>query len=331
MSYDPVFAAAFAPIATAMSQAPKMAVGDVNGRRRAMGALFGLLLNSMPSIPSVTVKQYQTTSCDGNEVTIHHFSKTTDTQTDASGKQNEAGPAVLHIHGGGLILGSVDDFNRPLSAQVEATGVPIFSVEYRLAPEHPYPAAHNDAVAGLKWLHEHAHEFNVSPQRIGVMGESAGGNLATGLALKAKDEKIGSPIKKLILVYPMLDDRNTEPIKDLNGLEVWTTADNATGWGAYLSGSGTGGPGEKDVSKYAAPARAEIEDLKAMPETYVDVGGVDIFRDEDLAFVSKLGHAGVRTEFHLYPGVPHGFEAFSADLDVTKRAWANRYAAVRSL
>ena len=189
------------------------------------------------------------------------------------------GPAVLYLHGGGMISGSVAIYDGPVSRYVSNSGVSMLAVDYRLAPEHPYPVPVEDCYAGLRWLAEHADELGVDPARIAVMGDSAGGGLAAAVALLARDRG-GPDLAAQILIYPMLDDRNTTPDPEIAPFAVWSYDDNITGWGALL-GDAIGGP---DVPAYAAPARAT--DLSDLPACYIEVGQLDIFRDEDLAYAA---------------------------------------------
>ena len=212
--------------------------------------------------------------------------------------------ALLHIHGGGYVLGlaeSNDPDNRLLAREL---GCVVVSVNYRLAPETPHPGPVEDCYAALAWLAAHADELGVDPARIGVKGESAGGGLAAGVALLARDR--GGPALALQhLVYPMIDDRTavTDDPHPYAGEYVWTPASNRFGWTSLL-GAEPGGP---DVSPYAAAARAT--DLAGLPPTFFATGGLDLFLDEDLDYAHRLTRAGVPVELHVYPGAFHGFYA----------------------
>ncbi len=187
---------------------------------------------------------------------------------------------------------------------VATSGVPMLVVDYRVAPEHPHPTPVEDCYAALVWLAENAGELGVDPARIAVMGDSAGGGLAAGVCLLARDRG-GPAVAQQLLIYPMLDDRPATPDPQLLPFLTWTYDDNVTGWGALLGE----GAGTDAVSPYAAPARAD--DLAGLPDTYIDVGDLDIFRDEDITYARRLADAGVPTELHVYPGCPHAFEALA--------------------
>ena len=207
---------------------------------------------------------------------------------------------------------------------VAASGVPMLVLDYRVPPEDPHPAPIDDCYAALSWLVAHAGELNVDPGRIAVMGDSAGGGLAAGVALMARDRG-GPTIAQQLLIYPMLDDRTSVPDPQLEPFATWSYDDNLTGWAALL-GDNRGAAG---VSPYAAPARAS--DLSGLPATYIDVGDLDIFRDEDIAFARRLATAGTPTELHLYPGCPHAFDTLAPNAPVAMDAVAHRVRRLCSL
>lgn len=260
-------------------------------------------------------------------------------------------PAILYVHGGGLIAGNVRTVSGFLAARYcFDTGLPVFAVEYRLAPEHPFPAALDDVYAALVYLNLHAETLGIDAGRIIVWGGSAGGGLAAAAALRARDllreasvtagggissetvAMVVPRIAKLLLIAPMLDDRTALPDDDaeLEPFLTWTTALNRLGWGAYLGGKPPKeGDGAASASYYAAPGRAE--DLRDMPRTYAEVGGLDLFRDETVRFVERLARENVDVEFHLYPGVPHGFDSPAPDIWVSKRARENRMRAIKDV
>ncbi|NML87634.1 alpha/beta hydrolase [Sphingobium sp. TB-6] len=220
-------------------------------------------------------------------------------------------PGILHIHGGGYIMGSAD-----MTAQIDAAyagefGAVCVSVDYRLAPETPHPGPVNDCYAALKWLHENAQALGVDPDTIAVTGESAGGGLAAALVLLARD-RAEVPVAFQHLIYPMLDDRTAtrdDPSPYL-GQFIWTQDNNHFGWRSLIGGE----PGGADVSPYAAPARAE--DLSGLPPTFIACGALDLFLEEDLEYARRLILAGVSTELHIYPGGPHAFNLVP-DADIT--------------
>jgi acetyl esterase/lipase len=209
-------------------------------------------------------------------------------------------PAVVTIHGGGYVIGSSVMDDALLDRWCPALGVVGVSVEYRLAPETPYPGPLEDCYAALRWAHENAGTLGIEKERIGVHGVSAGGGLAAALALLARD-RAEVPLAFALLDCPMLDDRQTSASLQAAGLYVWTAASNEFGWRSYL------GPlyGTDDVPAHAAAARAE--DLSGLPPTCIVVGAIDGFRDEDVAYALRLNQAGVPCELHLIAGLPHAY------------------------
>jgi acetyl esterase/lipase len=218
---------------------------------------------------------------------------------------------VYSIHGGGYVIGSytMDDpkFDR-WCPHYDIVGV---SVEYRLAPETPYPGPLEDCYAGLRWTIENAASLGIDPDRIGITGTSAGGGLCAALALLIR-ERGEFQVRFQLLDCPMLDDRQRTPSSQSAGLLIWSRESNAFGWRSYLGDL----YGSDDVPYLAAPARAS--DLSRLPEAYVCVGAADGFRDENIEYAMRLNGAGVPTELHVYPGAPHGVAIF-AGTDVAKR------------
>ncbi len=207
-------------------------------------------------------------------------------------------PCLVWLHGGGYMIGSAATDAPRLQGWAAALDCVTVSVDYRLAPEHPYPAAHEDALAALEWVVASADELGVDTGRIVVGGASAGGGLAAATVLAARDRAIA--LAGQLLVYPMLDDRQQTASSRWEA-PVWPPAANELGWRAYL------GPlyGE-EVPAYAAPARAT--QLEGLPPTLVVVGGADGFFDEDLDYATRMTHAGVPVDLRVLAGAPHGFD-----------------------
>jgi acetyl esterase/lipase len=309
---DPEIAAALAPMAQAGFAPPP--VGDIAGRRALWEPIIGAAGAAQPTPPDVTTSEQHATADDGTPIAMRWYAK------DGAAP----GPAVLFFHGGGYIFGHIDLFDGPVSRYVSASGVPMLSVEYRRAPEHPFPTPLEDAYAALRWLHDHAAELGVDPDRIGVMGDSAGGGMAAALAILAR-ERGGPKIARQILLMPMLDDRTREPDPEIAPYALWSYDDNATAWPALL-GDAAGGP---DVPATAAPAR--LEDASGLPAAYIEVGQIDVFRDEDIAYAVTLSRAGVPVELHVHPGAPHEFDSIAYESDVARRAIADRVRVLRSI
>jgi acetyl esterase/lipase len=245
---------------------------------------------------------------DGAAITLSVFSPT---HTDRA----VAAPCVYWMHGGGMVMG--DRFSQidiPLE-WLEAFGAVVVSVEYRLAPEVTGTTPVDDCLQGLLWIAEHCAELGVDPSRIVVAGVSAGGGLAAGVTLRARD--LGTPaIAGQLLVCPMLDHRNTtvSSRQYSGGPGVWTREMNEFGWRAVL-GDLTDG----EVSPYVSPALAD--DLAGLPATYVDTGSAEVFRDEDTDYATRIWAAGGQAELHVWAGAFHGFDALfpQARISVTAR------------
>jgi acetyl esterase/lipase len=232
--------------------------------------------------------------------------------------RSKATPAILHIHGGGYIMGrpglQVPTLKR-VSAELNCL---VVSVEYRLAPEAPFPGSLEDNYAALRWLHGNAAELGVDPARIALLGESAGGGHAAALAIAARDRGT-YPLCLQVLIYPMLDDRTarfTGP--EWCGHFVWNSHSNRFGWRALLGCE----PGTESVPVGAVPARAES--LNGLPPTWIGVGDLDLFHDENLAYARRLELAGVATELYTQAGAYHGFDLLAGQATVAQaftRSW----------
>jgi len=216
---------------------------------------------------------------------------------------NRARPCIFHMHGGGYVVGTaamLDPMHRALALELNCV---IVSVEYRLAPETPFPGGIEDCYAALAWLFKEAPNLRVDSGRIGVMGESAGGGLAAALALLARDRREYS-LAFQHLIYPMLDDRTcvSRDPHPHTGEYIWTPHNNKFGWSSLLNAP----PGSDGVSMYAAPARAE--DLSGLPKTFISTGALDLFLEEDMEYARRLMREGVPVELHVYPGAYHAFD-----------------------
>jgi acetyl esterase/lipase len=209
-------------------------------------------------------------------------------------------PVYLHMHGGGYVFGVPelnDSGNRRLASEL---GCVVVSVDYRLAPETPYPGGVEDCYAALVWVHTRGASLDLDPGRIAIGGESAGAGLAAALGLLARD-RTEVPVGFQMLLYPMLDDRTgtTADPHPYTGEFIWTAGSNRFGWASLLGGAAGG----DNVSEYAAAARAA--NLAGLPPTFIAVGALDLFLEEDLEFARRLTRAGVPTELHVYPGAYH--------------------------
>ena len=235
----------------------------------------------------------------------------------------EALPVLLWMHGGGYVLGNLDQDDSSLRYMAREVGCAVVSVDYRLAPAHPFPVPLEDCYAALKWVFDTALVLRIDRSRIAVGGASAGGGLAAALALLARDRaEIGIIFQ--LLIYPMIDDRNVAAESAVHtDTLIWSRESNRLAWGAYLGAT----DGRFDVSPYAAATRAL--DLTRLPPAYIPVGELDLFLQENLAYAQRLIDAGVPTELHVYPGAFHGFDGLAPQARISQRFIADRNDALR--
>jgi acetyl esterase/lipase len=217
--------------------------------------------------------------------------------------RHEPLPALVWIHGGGFVMGTAAMEDRRLDEWARSLGCVCVNVDYRLAPKVPYPGALDDCYAALRWVHDNPAALGVDRDLIGVGGISAGGGLSAAVALAARDRR-EVRVAFQCLIYPMLDDRMAHPSNAWEA-PVWPPSANRFGWAAYLGELLGGG----DVPPYAAPGRAT--DLAGLPPTFVGVGALDCFLDEDVDYAVSLAHSGVPVELHVYPGACHGLDSMA--------------------
>lgn len=213
-------------------------------------------------------------------------------------------PAVLHVHGGGFILGNADMSVGPNQITAARHDAVVVSVDYRLAPETPFPGPVEDCYTGLQWLFANAAELGVDPDRVALLGESGGGGIAAALAHVARDR--GRQPCAQVLIYPMIDHRTgTEAdaaMNPLSGEFGWTRAFNRFGWDAMR------GDGDIDPERMGHFSPSRAADVSGLPPTFIAVGTLDLFVDEDIAYANRLLQAGVAVELHVYPGAVHAFD-----------------------
>ena len=221
-------------------------------------------------------------------------------------------PALLWFHGGGYVLGKPEQDDDYCAHYVRELGITVVSVDYRLAPKHPFPAPLDDCYSALEWIASHSQELHIDNNRIALGGNSAGGGLAAALAQLAHDRQEIKPVFQL-LIYPMLDDRTVlrADIDDSDNV-TWTQTSNRFGWESYLGKA----CGAEAVPAYAVPARRA--DLSGLPPAWIGVGSLDIFHDEDLAYAQKLKECGVACELTVIPGAFHGFDVFDPQVPIVQ-------------
>jgi acetyl esterase/lipase len=310
---DPELAAGLERFAAGGAGGPSPARGDWQALRRLLTADMERLAaaESVPR-PNVETVDFEAAVDDGELLALRWYHP----------RGTQPGSAVVFVHGGGMIAGDIDLYDGMVSGYVDRADVPFLSVGYRLAPEATATTPARDVLAAVRWLHRRGPSLGVDPGRIAVMGESAGGGLAAAAAIAARDE--GIELEAQILVYPMLDDRTGgDPGPAAPG--AWSEDANATGWGALLGAA----LGTAEVSPLAAPAR--LDDFRGLPRAYIEVGDLDLFRDESLAYARRLAGAGVPLELHVYPGAPHGYERIAPSSELARRVCDDRVRVLRSL
>ncbi|MBV1880790.1 MAG: alpha/beta hydrolase [Pseudomonadales bacterium] len=290
-------------------------LNDIPATRIMMAQSAAAIKASMPPITGVSIEDKQIPGAEKGDTAKFRVYQ----PEQRTGKL----PALLWIHGGGYTLGNVEGDDLMTSRWAKELSCVVVSVDYRLAPEHPFPAPLEDCYSALKWLADHADELDVDKSRIVIGGASAGGGLAAGLALLTRDRG-EIEIAYQVLVYPMIDDTNlTQASDQVEDTLVWSRESNLLGWQAYLGfkpgGFKSGGyePGGKDVPPYAAATRAE--DLSNLPPAFISVGDLDLFLSENIEYAHRLLNAGVSTELHVYHGGYHAFNGLAPMAKVSRR------------
>jgi acetyl esterase/lipase len=287
-----------------------MDLKEIPTARIKMKKMVTAMLANLPEVDGATSQDQLVPGAQGDPDVRVRIYRPSDQPTEL--------PALYWIHGGGYVMGDIDQDDRLMKQLVKRIGCVAVSVDYRLAPENPFPAPVEDCYAGLKWLFARAGELGVDPARIAIGGASGGGGLAAGLALMARDRG-ELQVAFQLLIYPMIDDRNVTPASyAITDPRMWNRESNRLGWKAYLGRDGGGA----DVSFYAAATRAT--DLTNLPPAYIPVGALDLFVDENVEYAQRLIQAGVPTELHVYPGAFHGFDLFAPSAAVSKQFKADR-------
>jgi acetyl esterase/lipase len=300
-------------LAAVVTQLPVVDLTDIPAARAGLAELYAQI-KPAGSNPAVTHSDHTAPGAEGSpDVRARVF-------RPAGAEQ--VLPCLLWIQGGGYVLTAPDMDDQFCEEIAQRHGCVVVSVDWRRAPEHPFPAALEDCYAALAWTARSAAELRVDPGRIVIGGHSSGGGSAAGLALLARDRH-EFPIAHQLLIYPMLDDTNSTPSSFLvTDPEVWNRTSNEIGWRGYLGDT----HGTDRVSPYAAPTL--MEDLSGLAPATVLTGELDLFVDEDISYAQGLLHAGVPTELHVYPAAHHGFDRMVPTAVVSQRFIADRDAAL---
>ncbi len=294
-------------LAAVIDLVPQIDLSDPVAARRAFEELLVTIRLDIPGIETLAIEDRRVPGQSGApDVPVRVYRPT----EVPAGRRT---PGIVMIHGGGFVIGSVEAEHAGAALMAMGAGAVLVSVDYRLAPEHPYPAALNDCYAALCWLHAEADLLGVDTSRIALAGASAGGGLAAATALFARDQG-GPPVCFQMLQIPELDDRlETPSMQAFVDTPMWNSPLAAQSWRAYL-GELSGSP---DVPSYAAPARAT--DLSGLPPAYISTAEHDPLRDEGITYALRLLQSGVSVELHQFPGTFHG-SALVTTASVSKRA-----------
>lgn len=287
--------------------------GDALALREITNNTLRASFARIPDEPSVATRDLEVPTDNGTTILVRHYFL----------PGGAPGSAVVYAHGGGMICGSVDIYDPAVRRYVAQTGVPFFSVDFRSAPEHTGDRLARDVFSAISWLRDNAQGFGVDPDRIAVMGDSGGGGVAAGAGILARD--YGVNLAKQILIYPMIDDRNIDPDPELASKATWTYDNNFTGWNALLGDD----RGSDSVSPAAAPAR--LTDFSQLAPAFIEVGELDIFRDESIAYAQGFYRAGISCELQVMEGTPHASDIALPETAVSRRALEQRFRIIQNL
>lgn len=299
-------------LAVVVEQVPVLDLNDIPAARAALAELYAMINTAEPN-PRVEHSDHSAPGRDDNpDVMVRVF------RPEDVPPSSERLPCVFWTQGGGYVLTAPDLDDQWCEGLVEAHRCVVVSVDWRRAPEHPFPAAADDCYAGLAWVVANAEALGVDAERIVIAGHSSGGGSTAGLALLVRDRAEFS-VAHAMLIYPMIDDTDTTRSSTLvTDPQVWNRTSNQIGWRSYLGAA----YGTDRVSPYAAPAR--MADLHGLPPTSILTGDLDLFVDEDVTYAQRLMDADVATDLHVYPGAHHAFDRQVPDAAVSRQFFADR-------
>lgn len=301
-------------LAEVVRQIPVLDLTDIPAAREALAELYAQINVAGPN-PAVSAADHMAPGASGQPDVMVRVFRPKDAE--------DVLPCLYWIQGGGYVLTAPDLDDQFCSDIAERHRCAVVSVDWRRAPEAPFPAPAEDCYAGLAWTIRNADDLRIDPARVVVGGHSSGGGSAAGLALLVRDRGELS-IAHQLLIYPMLDDTNSTPASQMvTDPQVWNRTSNEIGWRSYLGHT----YGTDDVSPYAAPTR--MRDLSGLASATVLTGELDLFVDEDVLYALRLMQAGVPTELHVYRGAHHGFDRMVPTAGVSQRFISDRDAALR--
>ena len=286
------------------------AISDLNERRAALNSVTKKINEIEHS--DIEVRDIQAPSSEvGRSIPVRLYRAA----KESDGRQK---PCLIYIHGGGMIMGNLETGNLNCLNFARTFDISVLSIEYRKAPEFPYPAAIEDCIDAISWIVSNSELFNIDLANLGIYGSSAGGGLVLGTMLKMRDQ--GRNVFKYMLpIYPMIDSSNTSNSSlEITNIGVWDRSTNIDAWNWYLNGN--------QADEYAAPAQAK--NLAGLPQCYSDVGSFDLFLDENSSFFERLSGAGVSTEFQVFQGAFHGSENLAPESELSRKIWERRLGAI---
>ena len=286
------------------------AISDLNERRAALNSVTKKINEIEHS--DVEVRDIQAPSSEvGRSIPVRVYRAA----KESDGRQK---PCLIYIHGGGMIMGNLETGNLNCLNFARTFDISVLSIEYRKAPEFPYPAAIEDCIDAISWIVSNSELFKIDLANLGIYGSSAGGGLVLGTVLKMRDQ--GKNVFKYMLpIYPMIDSSNTSNSSlEITNIGVWDRSTNIDAWNWYLNGN--------QADEYAAPAQAK--NLAGLPQCYSDVGSFDLFLDENSSFFERLSGAGVSTEFQVFQGAFHGSENLAPESELSRKIWERRLGAI---
>jgi len=291
----------------------KVANGDIHELRKFGNQLYINMADHLPLNEHVKRQNFQLETKEGTSISMRWYSIE---------EKNENGPAVVFVHGGGRVFGSLDLYDQVVADYVDRSKVPFLSVDYHLVPETTGRVQNEEVLDVILWLKANATALGVDKDRIGIMGDSGGGGIAAGVAILARDQNIG--LAKQILIYPMLDHRSSVLNEKIEPFAVFGHVELSLLWPAIL--------GSDELNEYdkIIVSPSLLEDFDGLTPVYIAIGDLDYFRDESIEYARKLALAGVPLEFHVFPGAPHGFEIFTPNTEMSKIAMASHVRAIRS-
>ena len=286
------------------------AISDLNERRAALNSVTKKINEIEHS--DIEFRDIQAPSSEvGRSIPVRLYRAA----KESDGRQK---PCLIYIHGGGMIMGNLETGNLNCLNFARTFDISVLSIEYRKAPEFPYPAAIEDCIDAISWIVSNSELFKIDLANLGIYGSSAGGGLVLGTALKMRDQ--GRNVFKFMLpIYPMIDSSNTSNSSlEITNVGVWDRSTNIDAWNWYLNGN--------QADEYAAPAQAK--NLAGLPQCYSDVGSFDLFLDENSSFFERLSGAGVSTEFQVFQGAFHGSENLAPESELSRKIWERRLGAI---